>query len=91
MPENKLVGIDLDEKSVEIVGQDLVGKLSAVHQGKIGSLKLTLEGKIEFIPFAHSSIDKVIDWAEKKIPGDQTVVAEGIKTTLKSLVSKIKL
>jgi len=88
--ENKLVGIELTEKKVEVVGQDIVGSIGAKHVGKIGSLEIVLKGKIEFIPFANKVIDAGVDFIEKKIPGDQTLAAEGIKLTLKNYLSKIK-
>jgi hypothetical protein len=91
MTEQKLVGIELVEKNVDVVGQDIIGKVAVKHQGKIGFLKLTLEGGIEFIPFANKAIDATVDFLEKKIPGDQTLAAEGLKLTLKSYLSKIKL
>lgn len=90
MSEKKLVGLELVEKSVDIVGQDIVGKAAVQHVGKLGSLKLTLEGKFEFIPLASKAIDTAVDFVEKKIPGDQTLYAEGLKGTLKTALSKIK-
>jgi len=81
--EKKLVGIEIVEKSIDVVGDDLVGKVAAEHKGKIGSLKLTLEGSLEFKPIAYS----VIDFVEKKIPGDQTAFA----AIAKAAVDKIKI
>lgn len=86
----KNVGIEIVDESVEIVDKDLVAKASAQHIGKYGSLKLTLEGKFEFVPLAHNAIDKSCDFIEKKIPGDQTLLFEGIKVSLKGAISKIK-
>lgn len=86
----KLIGIELTEKKVEVVGQDIVGSIGVQHIGKIGSLELVLKGKFEFIPLADKAIDVAVDFLEKKIPGDQSLAAEGLKITLKSYLSKIK-
>lgn len=91
MEKKDLVGIQLTEKKIEVVGQDIVGSVGLEHVGKLGSLELTLKGKFEFIPLAGKAIDSVVDFLEKKIPGDQTIAAEGIKLTLKSYLEKIKL
>lgn len=86
----KLVGFELTEKKVEVVGQDIVGSVGAKHIGKIGSLEIVLKGKVEFIPFANKVIDDTVDFLEKKIPGDQVLAAEGLKVTLKAYLGKIK-
>ena len=88
--ENKLVGIELTEKKIEVVGQDIVGSIGAQHVGKIGSLEIVIKGKVEFIPFANKVIDATVDFLEKKIPGDQVLAAEGLKVTLKAYLGKIK-
>lgn len=87
----KLVGIELTEKKIEVVGQDIIGSIGAQHVGKLGTLEITLKGKFEFIPLASKAIDATVDFLEKKIPGDQTLAAEGLKVTLKAYLSKIKL
>lgn len=88
--DNKLVGIELTEKKIEVVGQDIVASIGAQHIGKIGSLEIVLKGKVEFIPFANKVIDETVDFLEKKIPGDQVLAAEGLKATLKAYLGKIK-
>lgn len=84
MENKKLVGLDIQDESIALEGQDLVGKVSAVHQGKIGSMKLTIEGKLEFLPL----VNKGIDLLEQVIPGDQKAVAEMLKTAVANI--KIK-
>lgn len=79
----KNVGIEIVDEQIKLEGQDVVGKVAAQHVGKYGSLKLTLEGKFEFIPLVNKAIDQI----EKIIPGDQSAVAE----MLKLAVSKIKI
>lgn len=81
--DKPLVGFELQEKSVELEGQDVVAKAVAIHQGKIGSLKVSVEGKLEFLPL----VNQAIDWVEKKIPGDQSFIA----ASLKAAVSQIKI
>lgn len=81
--EKKMVGIEVVEKSIGLEGSDIVGKAAVQHVGKIGSLKLTLEGKFEFLPL----INKGVDMLEKLIPGDQTLFA----TMAKEAISKIKI
>lgn len=81
--EKKLVGFEVVDQSVALDGQDVVGKVSAQHVGKMGSLKVTLEGKFEFLPLVNKGIDKL----EELIPGDQKVIA----SILKDQVAKIKI
>lgn len=88
--EKKLVGVEIVDKKIAVVGTDLVGVVSAQHIGKIGKLKLTLEGSLEFIPFAEKAIDSAVNFVEKQIPGDQTLAAEAVKVTLKGFLAKIK-
>jgi hypothetical protein len=88
--DKQLVGIELTEKKIEVVGQDLVASIGAQHVGKIGSLEIVIKGKFEFVPLAHKVIDVTVDFLEKKIPGDQVLASEAIKGTLKTYLSKIK-
>lgn len=90
MDDQELVGVKIVDKSVSVVGQDIVGNIAVAHVGKLGSLELSLKGKFEFMPLAEKAIDGSIDFIEKKIPGDQTLYAEGLKGTLKTALSKIK-
>lgn len=82
--EKQLVGFEVSEKSISLDGQDIVGKASAYHVGKIGSLKVSVEGKFEFIPFVNKAVDKL----EELIPGDQKAIAEVLKATIANI--KIK-
>jgi lipase chaperone LimK len=79
--EKALVGIEVTEKSVKLEGQDLVGAVSAHHVGKIGSLKVSFEGRFEFLPLANKAIDKL----EELVPGDQKAIAQILKSTLASI------
>lgn len=83
MPEKDLVGIEVESKSITLEGDNLVGKVAAKHVGKIGYLKLSIEGGIEFKPLAY----KAIDFVEQKIPGDQTAFA----AIAKAAIDKIKI
>lgn len=83
MPEKQLVGIEVVDKSLSLEGQDVVGKIAVEHVGKVGSLKLSFEGKIEFLPLVGKLIDKI----EELIPGDQKALAAIAKDSL----SKIKI
>jgi hypothetical protein len=86
MTEKKeLVGFDLAEKSLKLEDEALVGEAKAVHVGKIGSLEISIKGKVEFLPF----LDKAIDKLEEVIPGDQKQIANTLKTVIRSI--KIKL
>ena len=73
--EKKLVGVEVVDKSIALEGQDVVGKVSAQHVGKIG--------KFELLPLIYKGIDQI----EKIIPGDQTLFA----TMAKEALSKIKI
>lgn len=79
----KLVGVELTNKSIELEGENLVGKVGAQHVGKIGYLKINVEGGIQFKPLAYQAIDFV----EQKIPGDQTAFA----AIAKAAIDKIKI
>lgn len=79
----ELVGLEVVEKSVALEGQDLVAKVAAQHVGKIGSLKVSVEGKFEFLSLVNKAIDKI----EEIIPGDQKAVA----SLLKGAISQIKI
>lgn len=81
--EKKMVGVEIVGKSLSLEGQDVVGSIAAQHVGKIGSVKLTLEGKLEFLPLVNKGIDAI----EKLIPGDQTLFAN----MAKEAVSKLKI
>jgi hypothetical protein len=83
--QKELVGFKLSDESVSLEGQDLVGKAVVSHQGKIGSLKVTFEGKVEFIPM----VNRGIDWLEQKIPGDQKFIAESLKAAIANLKIKV--
>lgn len=79
----KNIGFELSEKDIDLVGGEVVGKVSGQHVGQLGSLKITLEGKFSALPL----INKGIDFLEAKIPGDQKIYAQ----LLKDAVAKIKL
>lgn len=81
--EKELVGFEVVDQSVKLEGQDLAASISAQHVGKLGSLKVSLEGKIEFLPLVNKAIDKL----EELIPGDQKVIA----SIIKDQVAKIKI
>lgn len=81
--EKKMVGVEVVDKSIGLEGQDIAGRVAVQHVGKIGSVKLTIEGKFEFLPLINKGIDQI----EKMIPGDQTLFA----TMAKEAISKIKI
>lgn len=81
--EKQLVGVDLESKSLKLEGQDLVGEVSAKHVGKIGWVRVKLEGGIQFLPLVNKAVDKL----EELIPGDQKSIAAALKLA----VSNIKL
>lgn len=82
MSEEKLVGLEVESKSLDLVDGDLVGKASVKHQGKIGYLKISVEGGISALEF----VNKGIDFLEEKIPGDQKIYA----ALIKEQIAKIK-
>ena len=82
--EKEYKGFEVENESIAIEGESVVGKVDLVHQGKIGGIKITIEGKAEFFPL----VDKAIDKLEQIIPGDQTDVTSMLKTALRSI--KIK-
>ena len=83
MGNEELVGVDVQEKSIKLEGDSLVGQAKLIHVGKIGSLEIAFKGKVEFLPF----LDKAIDKLEEVIPGDQVAIAN----TLKSVIRSIKI
>lgn len=83
MSEKKLVGLEIADESISLEDQNLVGKASLNHVGKLGSVKLTIEGKFELLPLVNAGIDKL----EALIPGDQSFFA----AMAKEAVSKIKI
>ena len=83
MPEEKeLKGFEVVEKDLDLVDGELIGKIAGKHQGKIGSIKISVEGSISALEF----INKGIDFLEEKIPGDQKLYAQIIKEQ----IAKIK-
>lgn len=85
MSDKELVGFDVQEKSLKIEDESLVGEAKAVHVGKIGSLEVSIKGKVEFLPF----LDKAIDKLEEIVPGDQKAIAATLKNAIRMI--KIKL
>lgn len=83
MSDKELVGFDLTEKDIDLVNGEVVGKVAAKHQGKLGWLKVSVEGGFSALPL----VNKAIDFIEEKIPGDQKIYAQ----MLKDAVAKIKL
>jgi len=81
--EKKLTGGEPESNSLESEQGKLLGKAVVKHQGKLGWLKVSIEGGVTAIPFIH----KGIDWLEQKIPGDQKAWAQ----LAKDAVEKIKL
>lgn len=79
----ELKGFAIENESIGLVDEDLVGSVDLVHQGKIGGITISVKGNLKFLP----SINSGLDWFEKKIPGDQTFIF-GI---LKEQVAKIKI
>ena len=80
MPESKeLKGFAVENESIKVEGLDLVGNVDLVHVGKIGSIKVKIEGNFELIPMVHKAIDKL----EELIPGDQKAMAEMLKNAIK--------
>lgn len=77
--EPELKGFEIENKSVKVEGQDVVGSVDLVHVGKIGSLKVNIEGKFQLIPLVEKGIDKL----EAIIPGDQKAMAEMLKNAIK--------
>lgn len=82
--EQKLVGVEIVSKSVKLEGENVVGAVAAQHVGKLGFVKITLEGGFQLLPLVGKGIDKL----EELIPGDQKVLAQMAKTALMNI--KIK-
>jgi len=80
--EKELKGFEIEEKKLDLVDGELIGKVTGKHQGKIGFIKISIEGGIGALAF----INKGIDFLEEKIPGDQKLYAEIIKEQ----IAKIK-
>lgn len=83
MDNKELVGFEISEKSIDLNEGKLIGKAVGNHVGKLGFLKITVEGGFSAIPL----LSKGIDWLEEKIPGDQKALAALAKDAL----AKIKL
>lgn len=82
--EKEYKGFEVENEKISIEGESVVGKVDLVHRGKIGGIKITIEGDAEFFPL----VDKAIDKLETLIPGDQTAAANMIKSALRAI--KIK-
>lgn len=82
--EKEYKGLEIENPSLALKEENLVGALELVHQGKIGGIKIKIEGQAKFIPMVEKAIDKL----EEIIPGDQKAVAEMLKAAVKNL--KIK-
>lgn len=78
-------GFEVENEKISIEGESVIGKVDLIHRGKIGGIKITVEGDAQFFPL----VDKAIDKFEQIIPGDQTAVASMLKSALRSI--KIKL
>ena len=79
--KTKNIGLELTEKDIDLVDGNLVASGAVTHQGQYGYLKLRLEGSFSLKPFIH----KAIDWLEEKVPGDQTVIATILKTSVDNI------
>jgi hypothetical protein len=77
----KNIGLELVEKDIDLVEGELVGTATVKHQGQLGWLSLKLEGGFSARPL----LFKGIDWLEEKIPGDQTIIASMLKTTINNI------
>lgn len=82
--EKEYKGLEIENPSLALKEENLEGALDLVHQGKIGGIKIRIEGHAKFIPMVEKAIDKL----EEIIPGDQKAVAEMLKTAVKNI--KIK-
>lgn len=82
--EKEYKGLEVENPSLVLKEENLVGAVELVHQGKIGGIKIKIEGKAKFIPMVEKAIDKL----EEIIPGDQKAVAEMLKAAVKNI--KIK-
>ena len=83
--ENELKGFEVANESIKLEGESLVGSVDFIHQGKLGGLKVNVEGNFKFIPLVEKAIDKI----EAIIPGDQSAIAAMLKNAVKLI--KIKL
>lgn len=81
--EKKLVGVEVVAPAVKLEGQDVLGSVGLQHVGKIGWVKLKLEGAISAKPLLFKAIDKVEEW----IPGDQKIIAAGAKAAIEKYFS----
>lgn len=77
-------GFEIANESVRLEGESLVASADMVHQGKLGGIKIKVEGSFKFIPLVEKAIDKL----EEIIPGDQKSIAETLKGAIKLI--KIK-
>lgn len=80
--EIKNIGFEISKPDIDLVNGEVIGSVSGKHVGQLGELEISIKGKFSALPF----INKGIDFIEKKIPGDQSVLA----ASLKGLVASIK-
>lgn len=79
--EKKLVGFDVTKADVGVEDGQVKGDVVAEHVGKIGSLKISLEAKLDAKPFLHKAVDMI----EKAIPGDQSKWANMAKLAIDNI------
>lgn len=83
--EKELKGLEIENEQIKLEGEDIVGSVDLVHQGKLGGLTISIKGNFKLIPL----LDKGIDKLEQIIPGDQKAIAESLKGAIRLI--KIKL
>ena len=80
----ELKGLAIENEQVKLEGEDIVGSVDLVHQGKLGGVTINIKGNFKLIPLVEKGIDKL----EEIIPGDQKGIAETLKLAVRSI--KIK-
>lgn len=81
--EKELVGFKVEKPDIKLEGENLIGAVEANHVGKIGHIKIKVEGGFQFLPLVNKAVDKL----EELIPGDQKAIAGMIKAA----ISQIKI
>jgi len=83
--EKELKGLSVENESIKLDGEKLIGSVNLVHQGKLGGIVVKIEGNFSLIPLVEKAIDKL----EEVIPGDQKSIAETLKAAIKLIKIKV--
>jgi len=89
MDKKEYVGVETKDLKIDFDKGKLRASGSLVHEGKHGGISVDIKAHANAGPVVDKVLDVVGEQIDKLIPGDQKLLIEGIKASVKAALEKI--